>query len=200
MKTLLRCFLLSFGLAALAGCCANNTCNCQDLPEDAIYFQLNQDPLRGKVFSDTDIDTVYLLRYSKARPLSKRATDSIALRRPLRRNSAYLPRLARLNPRDTTSLVILSNTSPFPASGPTRKLSDFGYALLVAPYERGRPRARYVLALDSVQLRGQFKGDGCCSCYQNTAKRVFLTGKPAASPEDLTETGGTPQPLLFKRP
>jgi len=191
-----RLLLLLPWLALLAGCCANDTYDCQDLQQDSIYLRFYQEPGKSKAFSDSEIDTVYLMRYARTKtngkynPASRRPTDSVSLVRATGWSNALLQQAPGFSDK---TVIVLSNTSPFPASGPSGKLSSFSYALLVAPNRRG---PRYVFRLDSVRLRGQFKGDGCSTCYQNTLKRV-IQGRDST---DVTETGGVPKPLLFVKP
>jgi len=195
-----RLLLLLPWLALLAGCCANDTYDCQDLQQDSIYLRLNlnQDPTPGRTFSKSDIDTIYLLRYAKSNRTRRRATDSVSLVRATRWSNSLLQGVLTSS-RDSVAglndktVLVLNNTSPFPASGPTGKLNEFNYALLVAPNRRG---PRYAFRIDSVYLSGQFKGDGCRTCYQNTNKRV----KQGQVVTDVTETDGVPKPLLFVKP
>ncbi|QKG52848.1 hypothetical protein [Hymenobacter sp. BRD67] len=199
MKYPLRFFLLSPLLALLAGCCANNPCDSRDALEDALYFRFDQ---RGGAhsFSATDIDTVYLLRYSLTNQTASRAQDSIAVLmiQPQRQTAQRRQLVAKLNqvsPTDT-SYVVINNGAPFSASGTTGKLSNFAYAILVAPYRQ--PRYRFFI--NSIIVQGRYNADGCCTYYQNTNKQFNLNNGAKDSTAVVTESGGIPRPITLRKP
>jgi hypothetical protein len=193
-------------LALVAGCCANNANNCDDLLADSLYFTLpdrsfNADTVNVS-FTRAELDTVYLQRYTPARaavPGSTPATagaysDPVSIIRKQQSvglNSAIAKKL-KDNRLPLTTLII-SNNSPFSPSFSGGKLNAYSYLLTVQD-RSVRPRKTYSFAIDNIVLKGQYHADGCNTCYENTAKsfRVnngFLT--PDLSP-DVTETGGVP--------
>ncbi len=167
-------------LLLLVGCCANNRCDCNSARADALALQfaavpdVDADPTH---FGVSEVDTVIVLRYAvlpgAATPL---AHDSVALVRSL----------ARAN-----DLIYLDNTAPFAAVG-GRKLDAFRYRVRVLRNDRQR---KY-FDLDSIGLRGQYVGDGCCTCYRNTRKTARLDGSRRV---DVTDRDGMPQPLVLTK-
>lgn len=177
MKYLLRTLLcLPFGL--LASCCANDSCNCNDLLADSLYFQFDTSQ-----FQASDIDTVYLFRYSTSD--STRAIDSVQLTR--RQLVANIKRLKDAKQLPATfnadsSIVILSNNAPFSPTTTGGKLSQYNYRLSVpqgnsryGPAGRPQRRPAYNYRLGPIIIRGQYKADGCCTCYENTSKTVVVS-------------------------
>ncbi|WP_223649115.1 hypothetical protein [Hymenobacter psoromatis] len=210
MKTLLR-FLLLPPLLALAGCCANSPCNCQDTLADSLYFSLNQDVASGKGFSATEVDTVYLLRYNPA--AAGTTYDSLLLtRQQLRRNqrNTLLLKnkliLAGLGDDTIPSLdtlkttVVLSNAYPFSPGTTGGKLSNYYYKLLIKDKSMKNTKS-YSFLINQIVLGGQYKADGCCTCYENTQKQVNVNGQPYT----VTEVGGggatsIPVPIVLSKP
>ena len=193
MKNILRALLLlPFGL--LAGCCANNACNCNDLFADALYFTL--DP---KSFTASDVDTVKLLRYSNtnaALPL-----DSATLIKGRRRDPTIGRRLIELGIDTTATYVyVISNNYPLPPAATGGKLSQYTYAFRIYQGDSlrivrngvSRPRSIYTLPIGHAILEGKYEADGCCTCYQNTKKAVFINGRL----RDVTETVDRPVSLI----
>lgn len=215
MKNLLR-FLLLPPLLALAGCCANTSCPCNDTLADSIYLTLRNNPASDSAFTAAELDTVYLTRYLIRRGAMATIPppDSIpltvtALRRQQRRTPllAEKLKLAGLN-QDSTKIntIVLSNTSPFRPGSAVGKLSDYRYELLIQD-KSVLQRKSYLFKIDSVQLAGQYKADGCCTCYQNKKKVVFLTkaGATTQTQPDVTETDGggehsMPVPIVLVKP
>lgn len=175
-------------LALVAGCCANNANTCDDLYADSLYFTLKSKPSPGVLadssyFSAAELDTVYLQRYTPARPATKAmgttpaapataATYSdpvsiIRARQGASLNSGLRARLRRAGLSDST--LVISNNSPFPTSSTGGKLSAYHY-LLTIQNKPVRPGRTYQFDLDSIQLKGQYNADGCTTCYQNTFK------------------------------
>jgi hypothetical protein len=206
MNNFLRGAVCAPLLALVAGCCANNANNCDDLLADSLYFTLKDAPDPGNsndtsYFSTAELDTVYLQRYTPARaavpgtPATAAAySDPVSIIRKQQSvglNSAIAKKL-KDNGLALTTLII-SNNSPFSPSFSGGKLNAYNYLLTVQD-KSVKPRKTYSFAIDNIVLKGQYYADGCNTCYQNTAKsfRVnngFLT--PDLSP-DVTETGGKP--------
>jgi hypothetical protein len=210
MKYLLRALLfLPFGL--LAGCCANDTCGCDDLLADSLYFQFDTTQ-----FQASDIDTVYLARYSTTD--STRAIDSVQLTRSqLSRNASLLAVREQVPKGYNTdgSIIILSNNAPFSPTTTGGKLSQYTYRLSVpqgdsryGPLGKPQPRTMYGYRFGPIVIQGQYKADGCCTCYANTRKTVVVSSNFSALRRtffDATEnsgaggTGGQPVPIVLHR-
>ncbi|RYY20643.1 MAG: hypothetical protein EOO36_02835 [Cytophagaceae bacterium] len=171
------------GLAAslaLAGCCANNSCNCQDELADALSFRINYTRHRQYVgnvavsFNASDIDTIRLYRSSR-RPT---ATDTTGFVR--QNDSVTVARaLTNANANGDTTLVgsgtfLINNAAPFAGNG-TTKLTGYNYRIGVIRNRRGNRKPIAIYYLTNVALQGRFEGTGCCTCYQNTGKQYTLT-------------------------
>ena len=151
-------------LLLLAGCCANNVCDCAgEAQEDAV--RLVFDP--GS-FTAADLDTVVIQRYPKINK-TKVKPDVVTLVRTA----------SQANRPDT---LTLNNTTPFPQQG-TTKLNGYSYRVRFLRHDSGqRPYAALALAIDSVKLRGSLNSTGCCTCYTNSYKALYLrAGKDSAA-------------------
>ena len=175
----------------LAGCCANNACNCDDLFADALYFKF--DP---KSFTAADIDTVYLLRYNNAN--AQQRPDSVALIYAQRRSTVVIRRLLEVQ-LDTTTLV-LSNNVPFNPAAAGGKLNQYNYQLRVREGNSRLGRV-YTYVLNRIALTGRYQADGCCTCYENTLKTVNVStlGAATGAVYNVTETGSSPTPILLSK-
>lgn len=197
MKNAPRTLLLMPALL-LAGCCANNANDCQDLLADALYFRLDQNTFRS-----SDIDTVYLAQYSAtnsttpvntARLLPGVLSDSI-LARQLRQAKIKLP----------SATIVLSNTYPFATASAGSKLSLYNYRLLVPRGDSARVRVNgglaarpvYSFAIGPVTLSGRYNADGCNTCYENTKKTVSVNGTFYDATETVFITGKLKQPVFI---
>ncbi|GAA4052350.1 hypothetical protein GCM10022409_44070 [Hymenobacter glaciei] len=162
--------LASLG-ALLAGCCANNVCDCPNEAEaDAIRIVF------GQKFLATDLDTLLLVRY---------------LRPDLKNPAAVLPKPEAVTlPRTAAQLaaneaLLINNTAPFGQFGSAR-LDTFRY--VVRYYPNGTRKASQVaLFIDQIKLGGSFEGNGCCTCYTNSRK-IALTRLAADSLKAVTYT------------
>lgn len=170
-------FLLS---ALLAGCCANNRCECADERADALYlkFQVGADgaPASTTLFEPNEVDTVYVLRYALPQvPNTKVPHDSVALIR---------------GPLQTNNVIIINNNAPFAAvSG--RRLNSFSYLVFVKLTNRQRKEFK----VQDIALKGSLEGDGCCTCYRNSYKKAAVDSIPYT----VTETDQQPVEIpLFK--
>jgi len=203
--------LLYLPLGLLAGCCANDACGCNDLLAVSLYFQFDTSQ-----FQANDIDTVYLFRYSVSD--STKAIDSVQLtRRQLVVNSKQLLAKQQLTaPFNTdSSIFILSNNAPFSPTTTGGKLSQYNYRLSVPKGNSlygtaGKPQRRtvYDYRIGPIVIKGQYKADGCCTCYANTQKTVVVRNNFLAVKNvffDVTENngaggaGGQPVPILLHR-
>ncbi|MFD1466844.1 hypothetical protein ACFQ48_01310 [Hymenobacter caeli] len=219
MMRLLR-FLLPLGvIGLLAGCCANNVCDCQDERADAFYFKFVKvaDNSANGFNEKTELDTVQFRRYAlpldaKGQPLSApKATshytnfrdyaDSIDVANGYDLVTFIRSPATRTNAVQTDSLL-LNNNLPFTQQG-SRKLNTYLYRIEVrrGPGQllRNDPR-RYELT--TIRLVGEFDGTGCCTCYRNTSKTAVLTqllpmpvpGTPSAAGVATTITATEPAP------
>lgn len=155
-------------IALFNGCCANNVCNCNDAQEDAIQLRFSMDA-SSTGFAATELDTIIIQRFPK-KFTTTTVPESVTLLR------------AGKQVRDS---VVLANAAPFAQSGSAR-LSQYRY---VVQYFKDVPNRKSVLTtalvIDSVLLKGSYDGSGCCTCYHNTAKSVYLNSKPA---QDIKES------------
>jgi hypothetical protein len=188
-------------LALVAGCCANNANNCDDLQADSLYLVLNNDTTSPSGFSASELDTVYLQRYTPARaaiarngatpavPAAAAAySDPVSIvqaQRPIVTNALKI-RLdkAGLSARNT---LVISNTAPFTPSTSGGKLSAYSYILKI--HDRAVKNApTYVDTLKQIQLQGRYNADGCTTCYENTQKTVVRKGLNTTTTFNVTET------------
>lgn len=160
--------------ALLAGCCANNVCDCPE-QQDAIKLRFSTDTLRaaGKGFKKADLDTLILKRF----PLPY---DTV--------NKFETVTLYRTGPTAHDSTIVLDNATPFAQVG-TTKLNQYRYVVQYLahpaswtgiPVRKGVPTT--VLTIDKVVLQGSFEGDGCCTCYFNTKKELYRDSANTAIP------------------
>jgi hypothetical protein len=220
MTNFFRCAAFAPLLALVAGCCANNTCDCDDLQADSLYLVLannrvNSDTLTTS-FTRAELDTVYLQRYAPARPAQPAngtipavpaqpqgaLSDPVAIVRTQQGviNSALKRKLDRAKLTPATTLVI-SNTAPFSPGTTGGKLNAYNYVLTVQDRST-LTRPKYVFTLDNITFQGQYNATGCCTCYENTGKEFRLTGKNTRL-VNVTETGSvgekTPVPVSIRK-
>lgn len=182
----LRRFLLPLSLIGLlAGCCANNVCNCQDERADAFFFRFDTGP--AGFVPQTELDTVLLKRF--ALPLNAVGLPAF-VKTHFTSFTDYADSLSTAGSYDLvtmvrstalranavqTDTVVINNNLPFTQSG-SRKLNTYLYRIEVrsAPglVLKANPR-RY--ELKKINIRGEFDGTGCCTCYRNTLKMATLT-------------------------
>ncbi|AII50966.1 hypothetical protein [Hymenobacter sp. APR13] len=160
--------LFFIAATALAACCGSVACDCQDSLDDAVSFSFNQTPGTARPFTLEELDSVFFVR----------ALRRDTARRPII-DTVLLVRIAE----QRGSNVVLNNAQPFGQRG-TRKLDQYRYQLYLG--KRRAPTVRF--AIDSVQLSSRLQSDGCCTCNNNTLKRVFLNGNP--QPIDATDPSG----------
>lgn len=193
MLKLLSCALGSAFLLALAGCCANNPCDCQDLLADSLYFSFKTSGTGA--FSLNEIQNVYLARYDSTKLNAN--SDLLPLPRNQRTTKALRSHLGDdLHIADTTGLVVISNNAPFTAASSTAKLSNYTYRLYV-PQDSTvagtvKKHTYTIFTLDRIRLIGRYQADGCCTCYENSFKRVRIRGGSYPSPGNVlnvTEAG-----------
>lgn len=172
-KSLLGLLLAPF-LVLLAGCCANNPCDCNDSLADSLFFAFDK-----STFSPTELDTVYVSR--TVRPsLSNPNPSSVPETLPLpwkSRVPTTLTAQINFNKQDTTGLVVISNNAPFSQSSTSTNLSGYNYTFRIqkdAP--KGTPVSYYTYVVSNITLVGSYLADGCCTCYRNSRKLATVTG------------------------
>ncbi len=188
-------------LLALAGCCANDICNCPDTGlADALQFRFNYTIRRqtsgGKSisFNASDIDTVRIYRISlNTNSLSNfvPTIDSVTIGRPLVVNQgdtllATTIQVASSNggtrPVDKQDIIVINNATPFPSSGGA-KLAAYNYRISLIRNRSGNRKPIYSYYLTNIFLAGDYEANGCCSCYRNLGK-AFTLG--VGTPGDTT--------------
>ena len=175
------CFLVIAELL-LSGCCANNVCDCQDANEDAVMLRFSLDNSRGRGFAAADLDTLILVR-SPLPYLPANKVETVTLYR---------------NAAQTRDSVLLNHAAPFSQSG-TTKLNRYRYEVRYLTHPPRTGAVTTVLVIDSVQLRGSFEGNGCCTCYANTRKTVFAKRprRVGAAPDSAVVVDLRAQPALM---
>jgi hypothetical protein len=182
---------------ALAGCCANDTCDCQDYLADALFFRFNYTPHRlsasGRFasFNAQDIDTIRIYRRSII-PSTLRDTigyvrqlDSVTVVRQLDTRTSpgdtlIATRVLSTSANSSTTtlvdqdLIVINNASPFATRG-SAKLDSYTYRIGVLRSRTGRRKPSPIYYITNIQLQGRYNADGCCTCYENTAKTYTLT-------------------------
>lgn len=166
---MLRSFLTWFSLlimtTALAACCGSTACECDDQYADAVGLQFSLDSLNADStgFRARQVVTVYLVRVPRDTAQRPRA-DTVQLLRPVAR---------------VAQPIIINNTTPFAQAG-NRKLDAYSYQLYLASGRFGRPHS-FDFFIDSVKLNTVFRADGCCTCFENNSKLVYVNGSKTAS-------------------
>ena len=153
--------------ALLAGCCANNTCDCQDLLEDAIQFRLRiGDPATDPTsFAPAEADTIRLVRYRLPVPDPKSTAPPIV----------YQPDTVVLtfSAAQANTRIDIANTRPFAVNGALR-VNAYRYAVLLTNDRRRDPQVRQRFDFTRVAIKGGFEANGCCTCYRNESKSAWL--------------------------
>lgn len=165
---------------ALAGCCANDVCMCNDQFADALYFRFDYNSLGTNSFTASDIDTVMLYRTNIINPnpvkvgATVSTTDSVLITRPI---------VSGIIRQDE---LVINNAAPFASAGGTIKLTAYTYRIVVRPNRK----RKYTYQVSNIKLTGQYKADGCCTCYENTSKQFDLTANGVSTTQVVTESMG----------
>ena len=194
MKNILRSLLLT-PVLLLAGCCANNVCDCQDLLADALYLRF--DTSGNGRFTTADVARVYLLRYPTTNP--RRPLDSATIVTTQARDSLLTHKLALAQITAKIPVVVLSNTAPFGVTS-SGKFSQYYYTLRVRKPNAARRDSVFDFNIGAATLTGRYQADGCCTCYENTRKAAYVYDGLSAALRDVTETEGIPKPILLHKP
>ena len=164
------------GLAILlAGCCANNVCDCpNEAQADAIRIVFD----RSKFTTPDELDTLVLVRYLHPDPKN----PSAILSKP--ETVTLIRTAAQIAANDT---LVINNAKPFNQLGSAR-LDTFSYVLRYYPGIKSKTRAsKRVLFINRVKLSGSLEGNGCCTCYTNSRKlaQVWLDSTQTTTYTDL---------------
>lgn len=151
----------------LAGCCANNVCDCpNEAQADAIRIVFD----KSKFTIPEELDTLVLVRYLHYDP----AKPPTPLPKP---ETVTLIRTAKQVANYDTLLI--NNATPFGQLGSAR-LDTFSYVVRYYPGTKPKLRpSKLALVIDNVKLSGSFEGNGCCTCYTNSRKRVLARSDSA---------------------
>jgi hypothetical protein len=171
----------TLGLALLLGsCCANNVCDCNDAQQDAIRLRFSTD---ATGFALADLDTIIIQRLPlKVTPTTKPEIVTLI------RTEAQL--------RERRDTIVLNNNAPFAQTG-AAKLDQYRYVVqYLVPQPGGRPVATTALEIEGVRLRGSLESSGCCTCYENTEKMVFLKGDTVDLKSVPVGAGAKSEPIL----
>lgn len=161
---MLRSFVTWFSFlimaTALAACCGSTACECDDQYADAVGLQFSADTTGPNPvgFRAREVQNVYLVRVpldTTQRP----GADTVLLVRPVARYSQP---------------VVINNATPFAQAG-NRKLDSYSYQLYLAPSRTSKVHS-FDLRIDSVQLNTVFRAEGCCTCFENNNKLVYING------------------------
>ena len=160
-------------LLLLAGCCANNVCDCAgEAQQDAVKLVFDSK------FTNADLDTLVVQRYPKINKTNAKP-DVVTIVRPA----------SQFGLSDT---LTLNNSTPFAQQG-TTKLGAYSYRVrfLQRDSTNGRNHAALALRIDSVKLEGSLAGNGCCTCYTNSYKAIYV-------PMSKDSTSATKRVVLLK--
>ena len=160
------------GALLFSGCCANNTCDCQDAQADAITLRFSS------AFTRADLDTIVVQRS----PLPYSPTNKVE-------SVTIIRTVVQLRDTLRNDTLRINNTAPFPQVS-TTKLDGYRYVIqYLTQQPKSKPAATTLLIINEVALNGRLDGDGCCTCYTNTEKVVNATKpKGASTPADSTFT------------
>lgn len=162
-KTLRRLPALATCLA-LAGCCANDTCLCDDKLADALIFSFKIGGTGG--FRATDVDSLLVTRITHP----DKKTNAKPNRETKLLTYALTPDTLRL----VDNSFVINNAVPFASAGSTTKLNAYDYRIVAVRTKQVAGRkviSRFVFKVDSIKLAGSYKASGCCTCYENSSKK-----------------------------
>lgn len=190
-------------LLALAGCCANDVCICNDALADALSFKFELGGATG--FRPSQIDTFWIVRITY--PLANAPVgtmivkDSVLRVLPLVISASGDTTIAPgPNTTDLNSIVI-NNAAPFASAGSTTKLNAYDYRISAyqAISQGGTHTVKRISYLiNNIKLAGQNDSRGCCSCYSNTLKQFDLsrTTPPVQAAQTHVVTAAPTEPII----
>ena len=168
---------------ALAGCCANNSCICEDELADALFFSF---PIGGtNGFAAAEVDTLFIVRITHptaAYPTIVR--DSVLRILPLTASGTDLKR----------DSIVINNAAPFTLSGGNTKLSAYDFQINASQVTASggiRTTKRFTYTITNVKLDGRYDANGCCTCYLNTQKQFNISSRSLVATTDLRTTRPT---------
>jgi hypothetical protein len=181
LRSLFTWFLLLLTAALVAACCGSVACDCNDSNADAIAFKFDTTSTTSArpAFKPEDFDTVYAVRRVLQDTAKRPTRDTIVIIRTLQQ--------AREQP------IIINNTRPFVANS-NRKVSQYTYKLYLVDSKKPKEVTDSVV-VERVDLAGEFKADGCCTCYENTKREVYIKG--LSSPFIATNPADPKQPIPY---
>lgn len=185
LRSIFTWFLLLSTAALVAACCGSVACDCNDSNADSIAFRFDTTSATGSrlPFKTKDFDTVYAVRRVLGDTARRPTRDTVAIIRTTQQ--------AREQP------IIINNTSPFVANN-NRRINQYTYKLYLVDSKKPKVPTDSVV-VEKVDLAGEFKADGCCTCYENTKRIVYIKGQPpfdATNPKDPKQ----PIPYVVRRP
>ena len=171
LRTFSTWFCLLLTSALLAACCGSTACECNDTYADAIGFNFSADSsgTAPAGFRIAEIDTVFLIRV----PLDT-----------AQRPRADTVQIGRARTRVFTQPIVLNNATPFTQAG-NRKLDQYTYQLYLAKTRTAKQHT-FDYTIDRVELTTVYRADGCCTCFDNINKVVYVNSSP--TPINLTDT------------
>lgn len=150
-------FLLLLAMAAgLASCCSNVACDCFDGFGSDILLQFDTDSLQGRsdFYRPADLRAAYVVRYRNVSP--GLPVDSIPL---------------QLKAEEGFPKYAFSLRSLFVPTSNSDNFTQYAYRVVV-------PVAGRSYSVTALEVAGHEVEEHCCSCYQNTRKRLLLDGQP----------------------
>jgi hypothetical protein len=179
MKKILCSIPVLAMLLALAGCCANDVCLCDDALADALSFEFKVGGTTG--FPPSQIDTFFIVRITTPAANAPVGTmivkDSVLRVLPLAISGSDTTIATGPNGTNLNSIVI-NNAAPFASAGSTTKLDAYTYR--INAYQRvtrggKRTISRVFFLINNIKLAGKDDPSGCCTCYENTLKVFDLS-------------------------
>jgi hypothetical protein len=200
MKKILCSIPVLAMLLALAGCCANDVCLCNDALADALSFEFKIGKDSNNLWV-SQIDTFFIVRITTPTANSPVGTmivkDSVLRVLPLTISGSDTTIATNLNS------IVINNAAPFASAGSTTKLDAYTYR--INAYKRvtrggNRTISRVFFLINNIKLAGKDDPSGCCTCYENTLKQFDLSRGPrtsqAAQTYVVTPKSPTDSPII----
>jgi hypothetical protein len=175
LRSLFTWFLLLSTAALVAACCGSVACDCNDSNADSFAIQFDTLKTNPRAFAPESLNTVYAVRQVIGDTAKRPTRDTVVITRTIQQRSRPL---------------IINNTSPFVPNN-NRRVSQYTYNI----YLGTRKKPTTTVVVERVDLAGEFKADGCCTCYENTKRELYITGQPA--PFIATNPADPKQPIPF---
>jgi hypothetical protein len=194
MKKILCSIPVLAMLLALAGCCANDVCLCNDALADALSFEFKIGKDSNNLWV-SQIDTFFIVRITTPTANSPVGTmivkDSVLRVLPLTISGSDTTIATNLNS------IVINNAAPFASAGSTTKLDAYTYRInAYKRVTRGGVRtiSRVFFLINNIKLAGKDDPSGCCTCYENTLKQFDLSkvSKPFQADQTYVVTPKSP--------